>query len=138
MKKQQTSNYMALPGIKALYFTPEDLISKGCEYFKISEQDIKSRSRKREIVRARQILIKIILDKYENISQKKVGLLFTSTEDFIAGKVFDHATAYHSWKTITQSLEIKDKNIIWHYEGFMNVVRTNFSNNNQYYSHKKE
>ena len=71
------------------------LISIVCGYFKVSESDLLSQSRKKEIVYARQITWYILKEKYD-LTFKKIGLLF-------GGK--DHSTIMHGCGIISDSVK---------------------------------
>lgn len=79
--------------------TIETIISKVCEHYNIEESVIQTKSRKREIVQARQIAM-FLAKKYTDHSMSKIG-------QFIAKR--DHATVLYACKAIEGLIEV-DKN----------------------------
>lgn len=73
-------------------FRIQDIV---CGYFKVLPDEIKDRTRKREVLQIRQILI-YFLKQYTRLSLNKIGL-FVSLE---GAKPFDHATCLHATRTI--------------------------------------
>ena len=70
-----------------------------CDYFNISREDLVSKSRKRQIVQARQIAMYLCRNLISNCSLAAIG-------SEIGGK--DHATVLHSCMTVSD-LMLTDK-----------------------------
>ncbi|MCQ2083121.1 MAG: chromosomal replication initiator protein DnaA [Bacteroidaceae bacterium] len=79
--------------------TIDDIISKVCEYYSVSPESIQSKSRKHEIVQARQISM-FLANKYLDYSTSKIGAYI--------GKR-DHATVLHAFGMVRDQIQI-DKN----------------------------
>jgi chromosomal replication initiator protein len=73
-------------------FRIQDIV---CGYFKVLPDEIKDRTRKREVLQIRQILI-YFLKQYTRLSLNKIGA-FVSLSDV---RPFDHATCLHAIRTI--------------------------------------
>ena len=73
----------------------EYIINIVCEYFKISPEQLALKTRKRQVVQARQIAM-YLAKKYSNASLAAIGQQ--------CGKK-DHATVYHACKAIANQLE---------------------------------
>lgn len=73
----------------------EYIINIVCEYFKISPEQLALKTRKRQVVQARQIAM-YLAKKYSNASLAAIGQQ--------CGKK-DHATVHHACKTIANQLE---------------------------------
>ena len=73
----------------------EHIINIVCEYFKISPEQLALKTRKRQVVQARQIAM-YLAKKYSNASLAAIGQQ--------CGKK-DHATVHHACKTIANQLE---------------------------------
>ena len=73
----------------------EYIINIVCEYFKISPEQLALKTRKRQVVQARQIAM-YLAKKYSNASLASIGQQ--------CGKK-DHATVHHACKTIANQLE---------------------------------
>ncbi len=72
------------------------VIEKVCKYFGVSAKEVKSKTRRQPVAKARQIIIKRLLD---------IGLTTTK-----AGAVVnrDHATAIHAKKTVNREKILTD------------------------------
>ena len=79
--------------------TIDTIISKVCEHYNIEESAIQTKSRKREIVQARQIAM-FLAKKYTDHSMSKIG-------QFIAKR--DHATVIYACKAVEGLMQV-DKN----------------------------
>lgn len=79
--------------------TIETIISKVCDYYNIEESSVQSKSRKHEIVQARQISM-YLAKKYLDYSTSKIGAYI--------GKR-DHATVLHACNMVRDQIEV-DKN----------------------------
>ena len=73
-----------------------DIVQKVCDHFKIDNAMLNTKTRKREIVQARQVAM-YLAKKYTNTSSSKIGM--------IIGKK-DHATVLHACKIIKEQLEV--------------------------------
>ncbi len=73
----------------------KEIINEVCDYFNIKEELLHSKSRKREIVQARQTAM-YFTKKYTNLSLASIGAE-------IGGK--DHATVLHAYKTVKNLCE---------------------------------
>ena len=76
--------------------TIDTIISKVCEHFKFDESIIHSKSRKREVVQARQVAM-YLAKKHTDISASKIGHLIGNR---------DHATVLHACKNIKDQVGI--------------------------------
>jgi chromosomal replication initiator protein len=74
--------------------TLETIVSKVCEFYKVDESLLHTKSRKREIVQVRQIAM-YLAKKHTEISASKIGHLIGSR---------DHATVLHACKIIKDQL----------------------------------
>ena len=79
--------------------TIESIISKVCDYYNIDESSVQSKSRKHEIVQARQISM-YLAKKYLDYSTSKIGAYI--------GKR-DHATVLHACNMVRDQIQV-DKN----------------------------
>lgn len=76
--------------------TVDDIINTVCKHFGIDTATIHTKSRKREVVQARQVAM-YLAKKHTDFSTAKIGLL-------IGHK--DHATVLHACKTIKELKEV--------------------------------
>lgn len=84
--------------------SPEQIIIAVCDYFKITEERLKERLRKRELVLARQIAMYMMCKFCYKISLKSIGNHFG----------FDHTTVVHSRDTLQDLLDTdKELTIIY-------------------------
>ena len=74
----------------------KDIIKKVCEYYKIKEENIYNKTRKKEIIKPRQIIMYILREHYD-VSYPTIG-------EYLGGR--DHTTVIHSYEKIKK--EIKD------------------------------
>lgn len=74
----------------------ENIVEKVCAHFEMDTVSIQSRSRKREVVQARQIAM-YLAKKYTEASSSQIGLAI--------GKK-DHATVLHSCKMVKNQLDV--------------------------------
>lgn len=79
--------------------TIESIITKVCDYYNIDESSVQSKSRKHEIVQARQISM-YLAKKYLDFSTSKIGAYI--------GKR-DHATVLHACNMVRDQIQV-DKN----------------------------
>ncbi len=80
--------------------TIEEIIAKVCEYYKMDESVLHTKSRKREIVQVRQVAM-FLAKKHTDISTSKIGHLIGNR---------DHATVLHACKIMKDLVEV-DKEI---------------------------
>lgn len=92
--------------------TVENIIDKVCAHYEMNASSIQSRSRKREVVLARQIAM-YLAKKHTDASSTQIGQL--------VGKK-DHATVLHSCKIIKDQLEV-DKELRSQLEEIENELR---------------
>lgn len=85
-----------------------------CDYFKISQEQIISKTRKREIVQARQIAMYLI----RNLTQSSLALIGSK----MGGK--DHATVLHACSTVQDLME-SDKSIKHYVHELEKQLKTN-------------
>lgn len=76
--------------------TIDSIISKVCEYYNVETEAIQSKSRKHEIVQARQISM-FLASKYLDYSTSKIGAYI--------GKR-DHATVLHAFSTVRDQMQV--------------------------------
>ena len=76
--------------------TIDDILKVVCKHFDLEASAIHTKSRKREVVQARQIAM-YLAKNYTDFSTSKIG-------KFIGNK--DHATVLHAWKTVKGQLEV--------------------------------
>lgn len=67
-----------------------DIITIGCEHFKMSLDELKQKTRRREVVYPRQVLMTLMRENTD-LSYKQIGDLFGNR---------DHTTVIHSLNTI--------------------------------------
>jgi len=111
-------NYWVVPLIrqqKLTYLQKEaianEIISKVCSYYNISNANIKSKNRAREIVLPRHMAIYLI--------RNKVGLKYKDIADMFGNK--DHTTVMHAIKNITNYASY-DENIINDIKNLINII----------------
>lgn len=85
--------------VEARKITIDEIIEKVCAHYKMSQDVIHSRSRKRDVVNARQIAM-FLAKKYTDESSSRIG-------QYIGQR--DHATVIHACKSIQGQYEV-DKN----------------------------
>ncbi len=73
-------------------FKPDynDIIRRVSDMNKVTVEDIKSKSRKREIVEARNISIIIIKDNFPRMSQKTLGKIFGRDHSTVSSSIEKH------------------------------------------------
>ena len=76
--------------------TIDDILEKVCSHFGVTQQNVFSKSRKREYVQARQVSM-YLAQKYTKMPSARIGKL-------IGGR--DHSTVIHSCTTIEQRLKV--------------------------------
>ena len=91
--------------------TVDDILDKVCDHYGVSQQNVFSRSRKRDYVLVRQISM-YLAQKYTKMPASRIGQL-------IGGR--DHSTVIHSCSTIEQRLKV-DKSFL----AEMNSIENSF------------
>lgn len=76
--------------------TVDDILEKVCDHYNVSQQQVFSRSRKRDFVLVRQISM-YLAQKYTKMPASRIGQL-------IGGR--DHSTVIHSCSTIEQRMKV--------------------------------
>jgi chromosomal replication initiator protein len=76
--------------------TIDDILEKVCSHFGVTQQNVFSKSRKREYVQARQVSM-YLAQKYTKMPASRIGQL-------IGGR--DHSTVLHSCSTVEQRLKV--------------------------------
>ena len=76
----------------------EDIINAACEFYKVSKSELLSKKKTKEIVRARQVSMFLVLDMM-SLPQLKVGKIF--------GR--DHATVTYTRDKISEQMETETK-----------------------------
>ena len=76
--------------------TIETIVNKVCEHFKFDESVLHSKSRKREVVQARQVAM-YLAKKHTDVSASKIGHLIGNR---------DHATVLHACKNIKDQITV--------------------------------
>ena len=94
-------SYFAFPGLQYPANDLDNHLSAICRVSGISESDMRSKTRRREVAVARQVFF-YYARKNTGHSLKKIG-------EFIGG--FDHATVLHSVNVVNNMLETKDRMI---------------------------
>ncbi len=86
-------NYLTFPGV--IRRDPENIIADTARKLGVDMCDIYSKTRKREVVEARQISMWRIKMLYPNFSWREIGDFFSK----------DHATALHSIRIVNDLME---------------------------------
>ncbi len=81
--------------------TIDDILEKVCQHFGVSQQNVYSKSRKRDYVQVRQISM-YLAQKYTKMPASRIGQL-------IGGR--DHSTVLHSCNAVEQRLKV-DKQLV--------------------------
>ena len=76
--------------------TVDDILEKVCQHFGVSQQNVFSKSRKRELVQVRQLSM-YLAQKYTKMPASRIGQL-------IGGR--DHSTVLHSCSAVEQRLKV--------------------------------
>jgi hypothetical protein len=124
-RKRFYMNYMAIPGIK---LDPTDRkIDKGiqvaiitdvvCDHFKLPFREIQARTRKREIVVPRQMLMWLI-KKYTNWTWKAIGDHFQQ----------DHSTVIHSFQVVNDLCDTDPSYLVLRQRLEQKIQRRNVNN----------
>ena len=79
--------------------TIDDILEKVCQHFGVTQQQVFSKSRKREYVQVRQVSM-YLAQKYTKMPASRIGHL-------IGGR--DHSTVLHSCSTVEQRLRVDKK-----------------------------
>ena len=91
--------------------TVDDILEKECNHFNVTQQNVFSRSRKREYVLVRQVSM-YLAQKYTKMPASRIGQLIGNR---------DHSTVIHSCSTIEKRLKI-DKD----FQNEMTEIETSF------------
>ena len=91
--------------------TIDDILEKVCNHFNVSQQNVFSRSRKREYVLVRQVSM-YLAQKYTKMPASRIGQLIGNR---------DHSTVIHSCSTIEKRMKI-DKD----FQNEMSEIETSF------------
>lgn len=91
--------------------TVDDILEKVCNHFNVTQQNVFSRSRKREYVLVRQVSM-YLAQKYTKMPASRIGQLIGNR---------DHSTVIHSCSTIEKRLKI-DKD----FQSEMSEIETSF------------
>ena len=91
--------------------TIDDILEKVCQHYGVTQQNVFSKSRKREFVQARQVCM-YLAQKYTKMPSARIGKL-------IGGR--DHSTVIHSCTAIEQRLKV-DKG----FAGELSSIETSF------------
>ena len=76
--------------------TIDDILEKVCQHFGVTQQDVMSKSRKRDYVQVRQVSM-YLAQKYTKMPASRIGQL-------IGGR--DHSTVIHSCSAVEQRLKV--------------------------------
>lgn len=76
--------------------TVEQIVGIVCQHYQIEAATIQTRSRKREVVQARQVAM-YLAKKYTNLSTSKIGSMIGNR---------DHATVMHACKAVKELVEV--------------------------------
>ena len=79
--------------------TIDDIIDKVCNHFNVSAQDVSGKSRKKDLVVARQVSM-YLAQKYTKMPAARIGKL-------VAGR--DHSTVIHSCEKVSERMKIDRK-----------------------------
>ena len=83
-------NYFAFPGLrKPKPLTVTQIISETCKLNKVKITDVKSGIVRRNMVDVRRILFNV-LSEYENITHKKIGLMFNKDRSHVCHELRRH------------------------------------------------
>jgi len=98
-------NYFAIPGLIninqiAKSTDPNRILETVCKYYRLDKDMVKSRTRKRQFVKARQIAHYLIAKKNPELTDAEIAWATGS---------FDRCTVIHSKKTIESYIEVGDK-----------------------------
>ncbi len=95
--------------------SPQKILEHVTQYYKISKNDIKKKTRKREVVYPRQVLMYILREYYD--------VSFPSIGDLLGGK--DHTTVMHSYEKIKKDL-LKDPKLKKEVEEILLILKQNY------------
>lgn len=100
-----------MPGIKCEHYTPRIFRSDVCKFFKITEEQIKSDSRKTEYRLPRQIFLAYGTRMFKDLTMKEAAKLVNKT----------HAVVINSRKVVNNMCET-DKEFAAKYEEFKQFI----------------
>ena len=90
-----TPSYWTIPGIYREAPTQDSIINAVCKYFNITKDQLTQKTRKREIVEARQVACVLIRKNFPRLSYEKIG-------NMLGG--LNHATMIHAIKKVDNML----------------------------------
>lgn len=90
--------YAGIPQNKKVMITEDMIIQSVCNYFRISRDRILLRSRRRELVTARQMACLLMMQLIPKITLNRIGYNFSQ----------DHTTVIHSVNTIRNIIDTED------------------------------
>jgi len=99
---------------KRLY-KPENIVRVVCERFSIAKEDIKDKCRKRNLVRARQMLCWTL--------RQHTSFSYNDIAQYVYG-TFDHTTAFHHVRRVDELLYIEDAHTTEHVAHIENALST--------------
>lgn len=97
--------------------TVQRVINAICQAFGVSEEQLSSRTRVREIVSARHMFYKIGRDTL-GMTYKTLGSTLT-----MGRKGYDHSTVMHAIEAINDLMSIKDEIVTSKYNEVMSIIR---------------
>ena len=119
--------FWAIPGLRRQEMpktvTPKSSIVKSicdvvCTHLNLTLSQLQVKSRKRELVRGRYILMRM-LKQYTELSLKEIGEVFKSKEDAsVKRKALDHTTVIHGIASLRDEIATNDdvRKIVHHLE----------------------
>lgn len=93
--------------------TPEQAISYACRSTGAPRSMFAAKTRKREIIRARGLFVKYMIENYTRTGLKKIAQYMGKN---------DHSNAIHTKKTITNLIDIEDPQTMTDLENFESLV----------------
>lgn len=100
-------NYFTMPGLKIARNSAANpwaraniVLEKVCKFYKMTETKVKAKTRKREIVQARQICYHLIRNTCPFLTLKSIGEMFGAR---------DHTTIIHGINTMNELLDTSDE-----------------------------
>ena len=85
----------AIVRTKKREYTIDDILARVCDYYHVSEEDIAGKSRKQEIVNARQVAM-YLADKHTGLSRSHIGRRIANR---------DHTTVIHSCDKVAENIK---------------------------------
>jgi len=87
-----------------------------CHAFEITEEQLCSRSRRREVASARQMYYKVTRD-YLGMTLKAIGGSLRADRP-----AYDHTTVMHSIRLVNNLMSVNDENVIQRYQQVMSFI----------------